>query len=308
MIELILRSGLGNQMFQYAYARKMQEKIGEPIAINTLYMDKHDFRKYSLNHFRLNETVSVLDKKQSEHDLINFYLRLPVGFGKDFWSWRLFHRQALGEDKYLKRSNKGLYYAHLPEESYSIVESKSRKKYVFGFFQNYATVEGIEDILREEFIIKTEPSDANKEMLKKIQKENSVCLHIRRGDYLDEKWKCMQVCNENYYYTAVNSVLNSVENPVFFVFSTGHDDIRWIKENYHFNAKVEYVDLDNPDYEELRLMMNCKNFIISNSTFSWWAAFLAKNQKKKVWVPDTWRKGSPEANVIIPATWIKIKV
>ena len=84
MIELILRSGLGNQMFQYAYARKMQEKIGEPIAINTLYMDKHDFRKYSLNHFRLNETVSVLDKKQSEHDLINFYLRLPVGFGKDF--------------------------------------------------------------------------------------------------------------------------------------------------------------------------------------------------------------------------------
>ena len=70
----------------------------------------------------------------------------------------------------------------------------------------------------------------------------------------------MQVCNENYYYTAVNSVLNSVENPVFFVFSTGHDDIRWIKENYHFNAKVEYVDLDNPDYEELRLMMNCKRF------------------------------------------------
>lgn len=308
MIELILRSGLGNQMFQYAYARKMQAIFKEPIVVNTSYMDKHDFRKYSLNHFKLNKAVRVLNKKQGEHDLMNFYLKLPIGFGRDFWSWRLLHKQALGEEKYLKRSRRGLYYAHLPEESYSIVESHVRKKYVFGFFQSFATVEGIEDILREEFVIKTKPSNANKEMITKIQNSNSVCLHIRRGDYLDEKWKDMQVCDENYYYTAVNDALNCIENPVFFIFSTGHDDIKWIKENYHFNAKVEYVDLDNPDYEELRLMMNCNNFIISNSTFSWWAAFLAKNHEKKVWVPDTWRKGSPEANVIVPPTWSKIIV
>ena len=95
---------------------------------------------------------------------------------------------------------------------------------------------------------------------------------------------------------------------MFFVFSTGHDDIEWIKENYHFNANIQYVDLDNPDYEELRLMKACKHFIISNSTFSWWAAFLARNKTKIVWVPSVWRKDQPEANNIIPKEWRKIEV
>ena len=147
MIELIMRSGLGNQMFEYAYVRKMQEIYkDDKILINTAYMRKYDFRSYSLHHFKLNNKVSVLTSPEDEKELRKFYLRIPFAFGTDFISWRLLKKQALGKNKYIKRSRKGMYYAHKPNESYEIVEAETKNKYVFGFFQNAHTVLGIEDI------------------------------------------------------------------------------------------------------------------------------------------------------------------
>ena len=193
MIELIMRSGLGNQMFEYAYTRKIQEKYsGEQIVINTEYMHRNDFREYSLNHCRLNNNVSVLKETDAVKELKKFYFAIPFAFGIDFLGWRLLKKQAIGEKKYLKRSKRGMYYAHRASESYSIVKSNRKNKYVFGFFQNANTVEGIEDILRDELEIITPASKRNVEKLREIEAENAVCVHIRRGDYLDEKWKALQ--------------------------------------------------------------------------------------------------------------------
>ena len=183
-----------------------------------------------------------------------------------------------------------------------------KKKYVFGFFQNAKTVEGIEDILRDELEIITPASPENREILNSIISQNAVCVHIRRGDYLNDKWKALQVCDFSYYNEAIEQAKKELEAPVFYVFSTGHDDIEWIKKNYHFDADIHYVDQNNPDYEEIRLMMNCRHFIISNSTFSWWAAFLSRNKSKIVWTPSVWRKDQPEANAIIPEDWRRIEV
>ena len=163
-------------------------------------------------------------------------------------------------------------------------------------------------ILREEFEVITPPSTENQEILREIISRNAVCVHIRRGDYLNEKWKALQVCDFKYYNEAINQAKKELTDPVFYVFSTSHDDIEWIKANYHFDADIHYVDLNNPDYEEFRLMKNCKHFIISNSTFSWWAAFLSNNQSKVVWTPSIWRKDQPESNDIIPEKWRRIEV
>lgn len=309
MIELIMRSGLGNQMFEYAYTRKIQEKYpDEQIVINTEYMRRYDFRDYSLHHCRLNNRVSVLGDKEAAKELKRFYTAIPFAFGIDFLGWRLLKKQAIGEKKYIKRSKRGMYYAHRASESYRIVKSNRKKKYVFGFFQNANAVEGIEEILRDELEIVTPASKENEEKLREINSNNAVCVHIRRGDYLNEKWKALQVCDFEYYNKAIEEAKKEIKDPVFYVFSTGHDDIEWIKENYHFDANIRYVNLDNPDYEELRLMKACKHFIISNSTFSWWAAFLSKSTEKIVWVPSVWRRDQPEANDIIPNEWRKIEV
>ena len=70
----------------------------------------------------------------------------------------------------------------------------------------------------------------NRRMFEQIKSCEAVCLHVRRGDYLDARWKNLQICNFTYYNDAVNGILKNVENPIFFVFSNNHDDLKWIKE------------------------------------------------------------------------------
>ncbi len=87
-----------------------------------------------------------------------------------------------------------------------------------------------------------------------------------------------------------------------------------IKNNYNFKndfqqkeINLKYVDLNNPDYEELRLMYSCKHFIISNSTFSWWGAYLSTNSKKIVIAPERWNLAVENDDSIYLEDWIKIK-
>lgn len=101
----------------------------------------------------------------------------------------------------------------------------------------------------------------------------------------------------------------------FFVFSNTRKDLEWIKENYHFYDKsgnrplrMVYVDLNNPDYEELRLMYSCKHFIISNSTFSWWGAYLGSYDGKIVLAPYRWNLSDENDEAIYLKEWIKICV
>ncbi len=103
-------------------------------------------------------------------------------------------------------------------------------------------------------------------------------------------------------------------NPVFYIFSNNENDLEWIKKNYHFKdtvkqreIKLKYVNLKNSDYEELRLMYNCKHFIISNSTFSWWGAYLSSYPKKIVIAPERWNLALENDDSIYLSDWIKLK-
>ena len=85
-------------------------------------------------------------------------------------------------------------------------------------------------------------------------------------------------------------IAERAKNPVFYIFSDNLKEIEWIKENYHFDFDVQYIELNNPDYEELRLMYQCKHFVIANSTFSWWGSYLAANEDKIIVAPKIWNK------------------
>jgi len=140
-------------------------------------------------------------------------------------------------------------------------------------------------------------------MIKELESCESVCVHVRRGDYVKLKWN--EACSYGYYERAIKFMKEKLTSPLFYFFSNTHDDIEWIKSNWEFqDANIKYVDLSNPDYEELRLMYSCKNFIIANSSFSWWGAYLAGNKDKIVCAPSKWLFEIPtEKSNIIPPNW-----
>ena len=117
-------------------------------------------------------------------------------------------------------------------------------------------------------------------------KENSVSIHIRRGDYL--------VCDllKNllplfYYEAAIKYILEKVESPIFFIFS---NDIEWCKNNLKINFPTYYIDWNKgkESFRDMQLMSLCKYNIIANSSFSWWSVWLNNNEEKNIIAPKRW--------------------
>lgn len=307
MIYLMLqKNGMGNQMFCYAYGRYLQERYrqrdgAEELTINAdcfrdgVQIDYIDPRQLSLQHLSLNS--QVLYSKEEDRADIKKLRRKQLLRAMGLWDsilLKFFRKKKVGEKAFLKYARRGIYYSYEPRAYYQTVLCSENNKFVSGHFQDRRYFDSIRPILKEEFQVKTPASAENQAMLQRLQSCNSVCLHVRRGDYLNPHWARLNICTEEYYQNAVTEILRSVENPSFFVFSNTHEDLEWIKENYRIidpwtgePVPMEYVDLSNPDYEEFRLMRACKHFIIPNSTFSWWAAYLADEQSV-VCAPNRW--------------------
>ena len=127
--------------------------------------------------------------------------------------------------------------------------------------------------------------------------ENTVSLHVRRTDYVNLQ-NYHPIAAIQYYKDA----LDLIEHDKVVVFS---DDINWCKKNFKFNNMV-FIE-GNSNIEDLYLMSMCNNNVIANSSFSWWAAWLNKNEYKKIVAPKVWfGPAAPSDKDIIPDTWIKI--
>lgn len=121
-------------------------------------------------------------------------------------------------------------------------------------------------------------------LVKQIKNQNSVSVHIRRGDYI-RKPTLYPIMSLDYYEAGADYIHNKIQKPIhLFVFS---DDTKWVKDN--FKSKYPFTIIPrNSAIEDLHLMSLCQHNIIANSTFSWWAAYLNKNRNKIVIAPDQW--------------------
>jgi hypothetical protein len=187
----------------------------------------------------------------------------------------------------------------------------------YGFWQSEKYFKKHSDIIRADFTLRNPISDDAKVWEEKIKKApTSIALHARRGDYVNDK-KTNQyhgVCDEKYYQSAYNEIIkripqNELAGHEVFIFS---DDIAWVKENVSLPCPIHFVsETKMPNYEEMYLMSACNHNIISNSSFSWWGAWLNQNKNKIVIAPKQWF--APSAKVsdqisksIVPEEWIRV--
>lgn len=135
-----------------------------------------------------------------------------------------------------------------------------------------------------------------------FENKNYCSIHVRRGDYT--------ILNNHYHQLDINYYKKAIEimkttSDIFLVFS---DDIDYCKEIFNGIDNIFFVE-NKKDYVELYMMSLCKNNIIANSSFSWWGAWLNKNENKVVVAPEKWF--GPEiteySGDIIPEKWIKIE-
>lgn len=159
--------------------------------------------------------------------------------------------------------------------------------FIRGYFADKANFDSIRPILLSEFTPKQAPLIQNTELYKAIAKTNSVCISVRRGDYLSKENKSnFFVCDESYFRKAISVLCEKIESPTLIFFS---NDIQWVREHLNYDEYPCYYESgQDPVWESLRLMYSCHHFIISNSTFSWWAQYLGQREGKIVISPSRW--------------------
>ena len=316
MIYLKIRGRLGNQFFQYAAVKNYQMKYfkEEKIAIDFSDLKRlgseSDGFTDSLCNFNVDdyETVDSI-KGNLIQKIFLFIMRVPntllrmIGFGDkaDIFSYE-FEKMM---QPFLNKI--GIFY--MIHGYYSFSSTKTRNKIFIGNFESSLYFDENIDKIRDMYTPKYDVLDKNKYFYNKIKNTNSVCITIRRGDFVDnaEFKKVHYVCDSNYFYQAIELIKKKVSNPTFVVFS---DDIDWVKKNMDFGAYAIYEDGTDPIWEKIRLMSACKHFIISNSTFSWWAQYLSTNKKKVVIAPKRWKNVSYKKDTskldIYQDFWIRI--
>lgn len=287
MIIVKIIGGLGNQMFQYALGRSLEKKTGKDLKLDINGFSEYKLHNYGLNNFVLNcQFVDINELMQVDNKYYNKINKLLPNF---------IH---IGYKKVLENSF-----------AYSNCISNLRDNvYLDGYWQSEKYFNSIRNILLEDFKFKQSPSLPNLNILNHINDCNSISVHIRRGDYINNA-KTLQkhgVTSLEYYRKAINYIIERIDKPFFFIFS---DDINWAKQNLFLKHPTIFVDINNSsnNYEDLRLMKNCKNNIIANSSFSWWGAWLNEFSDKIVVAPKNWfNDNTIETKDIIPENWITL--
>ena len=301
-----LEGGLGNQLFQYAHAKALQIKFGGEIFIDTHAFTKKQIRHLSVNHV-CNESIKLI-KEIGLWDLCN--LRILQLIHKFYKRKMLLYPKQFDQGRYESLCKHGLYIQYKDTAYDSFVRPKRSINYVSGNYLSATFFKGIENIIRQDFDVKEKLSIKSQELLEKIESCNSVCLHVRLGDYLAPEWKDkLYICTPEYYREAVELMKLKIKDPVFFIFSNRHKDFEWIKKNISLDANIVYVNLSNSDYEDLKLMYSCKHFIMSNSTYSWWAQWLGEDKHKVVIAPSRFNNYPRwDMSGIYMDSWLKIEL
>jgi hypothetical protein len=292
MVIVRLMGGLGNQMFQYAMGRALAHARQAPVKVDFELLKADAKRTYALDGWNVSAPVATLFE----------VLRIRAA---NKLSWKLkpsapfYVRPVLREQTFLFDPDA----LRAPQRCLLI-----------GYWQSEKYFKNIEATIRQEFTLRIAPGDKTQEVARAIQSCNSVCVHVRRGDFISEPHtqQAHGTCSLEYYRQAAEYIAQRIPDLRFFVFS---DNAQWVRENLALGVPITVIDHNPPgdghapgrEHEDMWLMSLCKHAVLANSSFSWWGAWLNPVRDRIVVAPRQWFGSlGHETRDLIPEHWTRM--
>ena len=280
MIIVEIMGGLGNQMFQYAYSRAIQEEYKENLYISTDMYNQNKIRTYSLCNLNINTNIhninfDILDKYKLKkfRKMYRLYQKVKRTLKKS---------DVLGENLFNFCTKRGMLFNY-DRYYYDTLKTDKDIKYIFGYFQSEKYFYSYKDIIKEELKVNIPPTEKEITLINEINNCNSIGVSMRLGDdYINSKG--LNVCTDEFYRKGMNYISDKYEDAIFYIFS---DDINKAKKIIGEDKNIRYIEGFN-DFQSMRLLYSCKHFIISNSSFAWWGSYLSDNESKVIVAPNRW--------------------
>ncbi|MDT8991562.1 alpha-1,2-fucosyltransferase [Curvibacter sp. APW13] len=287
--QIILRveGGLGNQLFQYAAARSLADRLGYGLLLDLRGLTENGDRDYQLNLYSIRAEIASVELLSDLPDFRSSRLgrmkcNLTQAFPKIF-SFPVFWPRSFAYDPRFARIRRPVY----------LVGYWQTEKY---FLWNRNQI--IRDI---NLVTPLSPTDP---MLVSIRKHRSVALHIRRGDYVTNiaASRFHGLCSLSYYHEAVRDLKQRFADIHVFVFS---DEPDWARANLRLTVPTHYVE-GNLGHTDLELMRHCQHHVVANSSFSWWGAWLCESAGQIVHAPKRWFSDPDfDTSDVVPSHWLK---
>jgi hypothetical protein len=287
-----LFGGLGNQLFQYSIGRSLALRNRAQLIIDLSWFNICDNlkgttpRKFELSKFNIVSDTTY--KGLPWHNNPSLYNRLKRKFF--FFS----SPSAYGVDIYKERN------LHFDK----VIFDHNCPIWLDGYWQSYKYFESIEDVIRKEINTPEKLNAMSKIFYNNILKTDSICIHIRRGDYVKLGDSIFDHTSKglDYYNNGVITLIQGLKNPHAYIFS---DDPDWVKGNFKPDVDFTIMGINSSD-QDLWLMAACQRFLIANSSFSWWAAWLGTHKEKKVIAPKKWIPSLDIGPDLFPDDWMLI--
>lgn len=287
---IMIFNGLGNQMSQYALFLSKRKR--NPNCRLYIIDNPREHNGYELERIFGVKQEPIFIDKVAEYIFRHIYNRPKTRFV----SWLLGFRMRIEPRNYDYSDN---LHAH---HRYGI-------NFYRGGWHSEKNFLDAENEVRKAFTFpKQEDSEYNTFLMQLRKDDNSVSVHIRRGDYVnipkESFYQFGGVATDEYYMKAVKYIKDHVDSPRFYVFS---NDIEWCKNHLGIQDAIYVTGNTGPNsWRDLQLMTECKHHIIANSSFSWWGAWLSRHEKLCITIRPKWFVRDVETNDIYPDHWVEV--
>jgi len=291
MIIMRMKGGLGNQMFQYAFGRRLALERNVSLKLDLSWFESQQKREFQLDQYQIQAGYATPQETYKLGHIFHYPL-LRKAFSLYQLQLPYWKRRRIREENFRITDLK---YTQVPK--HCVLE---------GYFQSEKYFSPICQLIKEELTPKAKyPESIQKQVGSLLADRLSVSIHVRRGDYLFAE-SGFQVCELDYYLDAITHLHQRLGRLNLYIFS---DDPDWVKTNL-VSLKIEPINVriinTGSDVLDIYYMSSCRHHIISNSSFGWWGSWLGEKADSLIIFPQKWFIDGTYPHDMIPDRWLRL--